>query len=215
MTVRCPLDLSLYLVTDTRMCGRFGVVPTVVDAVSAGVTAVQLRDPHSSDEEFVELGTQLRKSLEGTGVPLLVNDRVHLVAEIGASGAHVGQGDVHPLSARDVLGEDAYLGLSVQTVDHVSEALQLPADTLDYLGVGPVWSQSTKPDAAEPCSPEALADIVRRSPWPCVAIGGVDAARAATLRRSGAAGMAVVSAICGRPDTAAATRNLRDAWERS
>ncbi len=215
MTGRCPLDLSLYLVTDTQMCGRFGVVPTVVDAVSAGVTAVQLRDPHASDEEFVELGTQLQKSLDGTGVPFLVNDRVHLVAEIGASGAHVGQRDEHPVAARDVLGEDRYLGLSVQTVDHVSEALQLPADTLDYLGVGPVWSQSTKSDAAEPCSPEALADIVRRSPWPCVAIGGVDAGRAAIVRRAGAAGMAVVSAICGRPDAAAATRNLRDAWERT
>ncbi len=213
--MRPPLDLSVYLVTDTRMCGRFGVVATVIDAVSAGVKAVQLRDPHSSDEEFVELGTQLRKSLDGTGVPLLVNDRVHLVAEIGASGAHVGQGDVHPGSAREVLGEDRYLGLSVQTVDHVDEALQLPADTLDYLGVGPVWSQSTKPDAVAPCSPEALADIVRRSPWPCIAIGGVDAGRAATVRRSGAAGMAVVSAICGRSDVAAATRNLRDAWERS
>ncbi|MBA3798351.1 MAG: thiamine phosphate synthase [Geodermatophilaceae bacterium] len=213
--MRPPLDLSVYLVTDTRMCGRFGVVPTVIDAVSAGVTAVQLRDPQSSDEEFVALGTQLRKSLDGTGVPLLVNDRVHLAAEMGASGAHVGQGDVHPLSARDVLGADAYLGLSVQTVDHVDKALQLPAGTLDYLGVGPVWRQSTKPDAGEPCSPEALAHIVRRSPWPCVAIGGVDAARAATVRRAGAAGMAVVSAICGRSDAAAATRNLRDAWERS
>jgi thiamine-phosphate pyrophosphorylase len=215
LTGRPPLDLSVYLVTDTPMCGRFGVVPTVIDAVSAGVTAVQLRDPDCSDEEFVELGVRLRKCLDGTGVPLLVNDRVHLVAEIGASGAHVGQGDADPVSAREVLGEDRYLGLSVQTAEHVDEALQLPADTLDYLGVGPVWAQSTKPDAAEPCSPEALADIVRRSPWPSVAIGGVDAGRAGTVRRSGAAGMAVVSAICGRPDPAEATRILRGAWERS
>lgn len=215
MTVRPPLDLSVYLVTDTRMCGRVGVVATVTEAVSAGVTAVQLRDPHSGDEDFVALGTRLRKSLDWTGVPLLVNDRVHLVAEIGASGAHVGQGDMHPVAARDLLGDDAYLGLSVHTAGQVDEALRLPAGTVDYLGVGPVWSQSTKPDAAAPCSPEALADIVRRSPWPCVAIGGVDAGRAATVRRSGAAGVAVVSAICGRPDVAAATRNLREAWERS
>jgi thiamine-phosphate pyrophosphorylase len=215
MSVRPPLDLSLYLVTDTGLCGRSGVVPTVVDAVAAGVSAVQLRDPHSCDEEFVKLGTRLRECLDGTGVPLLVNDRVHLVDEIGADGAHVGQGDAPPVSARDMLGEDRYLGLSVQTVHHVDEALRLPVGTVDYLGVGPVWPQSTKPDAAEPCSPEALAQIAGRSPWPCVAIGGIDAERAAIVRRAGAVGMAVVSAICGRTDAAEATRVLRDAWERS
>jgi thiamine-phosphate pyrophosphorylase len=145
---------------------------------------------------------------------LIVNDRVHLVAAIGADGAHVGQGDLDPRSAREILGTDALLGLSVQTLDHVAAARQLGPGVIDYLGVGPVWPQATKPDAAEPAGPLRLREIVDASPWPCVAIGGVTADRAASVRAAGAAGIAVVSAICGQPDVALATRRLRQAWER-
>ncbi|WP_286346728.1 thiamine phosphate synthase [Frondihabitans sucicola] len=78
--------------------------------------------------------------------------------------------------------------------------------------MGPVWAQKTKPDAADPCGPEALAQMVAASPWPCVAIGGVDAGRLAMVRATGAAGAAVVSAICGRDDVEAATRLLVRSW---
>lgn len=211
------LDLSLYLVTDTALCGRFGVAPTVSAAVTAGVTVVQLRDPHACDDELVRLGREVATGLEGTGIPLVVNDRVHLVEAIGAHGAHVGQGDLDVAEARRRLGPQAILGLSVQTVAHVEAALGLglglDAGIVDYLGVGPVWSQATKPDAAAPAGVAVLRAVVAASPWPCVAIGGVDARRAAQARRAGAAGVAVVSAICGRPDVVAATRTLRQAWD--
>ena len=210
---RPALDLSLYLVTDTRLCGAVGVAATAAAAVAAGASAVQLRDTDCSDEEFVVLGKDLRTALEASDVPLIVNDRVDLVDEIGADGVHVGQLDLDVETARSLLRPEAYLGLSVQTLDHVIEARRLPADTIDYLGVGPIWTQSTKDDAADPSSPEALATIVAASPWPCVAIGGIDPSRAAAVRRTGAAGLAVVSAICGQPDIAGATHALRDAWE--
>jgi thiamine-phosphate pyrophosphorylase len=206
-------DLSLYLVTDTVLCGEFGVAATVAAAVAAGVTAVQLRDPLVRDDELVRIGREVVQALAGTGVPLIVNDRVHLVAAIGADGAHVGQGDLDPRVARTTLGPGALLGLSVQTVEHVGAARQLGHRVIDYLGVGPVWPQATKPDAAEPGGLRRLREIVDVSPWPCVAIGGVDADRASSVRAAGAAGIAVVSAICGQPDVAVATRRLRRAWE--
>jgi thiamine-phosphate pyrophosphorylase len=209
---RPPLDLSLYLVTDTALCAGVGVVATVREAVAAGATAVQLRDPDCSDEAFVRIGRQVREVLPA-GVPLLVNDRVHLVGAISADGAHIGQLDMSPLQARAILGSRRYLGLSVQTRDHVRAAEALPPGTIDYLGVGPVWPQTTKPDAAAPAGTRRLASIVRASPWPCVAIGGIDAARAILARRAGAAGVAVVSAVCGQSDVAAATRKLKQAWE--
>jgi thiamine-phosphate pyrophosphorylase len=208
-----PLDLTLYLVTDTALCGRSGVCATVAAAVACGVTVVQLRDPDAPDDEFVALGREVAATLRGTGVPLVVNDRVHLVEAIGADGAHVGQGDLDVAEARRLLGPDAVLGLSVQTLAHVRAALRLPPDAVDYLGVGPVWSQTTKPDAAAPGGAEVLREIVLASPWPCVAIGGVSGRRVAQARRAGAAGVAVVSAICGRPDVAAATRELRQWWD--
>jgi thiamine-phosphate pyrophosphorylase len=208
-----PLDLSLYLVTDTVLCGPAGVPGTVSAAVAAGVTAVQLRDPAASDEELVLLGRALAACLRGTGVPLLVNDRVHLVGPIGADGAHVGQGDLDVAEARRLLGPGAVLGLSVQTPAQVDHAGALGPGVIDYLGVGPVWSQTTKPDAAAPGGIAVLRQIVVASPWPCVAIGGVDGRRAPLVRAAGAAGIAVVSAVCGQPDVAAATAALRRAWD--
>jgi thiamine-phosphate pyrophosphorylase len=210
---RPPLDLSLYLVTDTTLCGELGVTATVSEAVGAGVTVVQLRDVDASDDELVDLGRQILTILRGTGVPLIVNDRAHLVDAIGADGAHVGQSDLGIEQARALVGPTAYLGWSVQTLGHVEVARQHPAATLDYLGVGPVWGTATKLDAASPGGLEMLGRITAVSPWPCVAIGGVNPGRVPMVRRSGAAGVAVVSAICGQPDVAAATRTLRTLWD--
>jgi thiamine-phosphate pyrophosphorylase len=209
---RPPLDLSLYLVTDPRLCRDKGIVETAREAVDAGVTVVQLRDPDASDAEVVRQGRAVVSALAGTGVPVLVNDRVHLVAAIGADGAHVGQSDLSVRDARRMLGPDTYLGLSVQHPEHLATVRRgRPAD-IDYLGVGPVWAQTTKPDAAAPIGLDGLRALVESSPWECVAIGGIDVDRVSAVRESGAAGVAVVSAICGQPDVGAATRELRAAW---
>jgi thiamine-phosphate pyrophosphorylase len=213
MVPRPPLDLSLYLVTDTAMCDKLGVAATVSAAVGAGVSAVQLRDVDATDDELVSLGREVMAALRGTGVPLVINDRVHLVQVIGAQGAHIGQNDLDVNRAREVLGPDAYLGLSVQTVEHVAAACELADEAVDYLGAGPVWETTSKLDAATPGGVERLGHIVSASPWPCVAIGGITAARLPQVRRAGATGAAVVSAICGQPDVAGATRLLRAAWD--
>jgi len=210
---RPPLDLSLYLVTDTAMCHQFGLAATVSAAVGAGVSVVQLRDVDASDDELVGLGREVVAALRGTGVPLIIDDRVHLVDPIGADGAHVGQSDLGIGQARSLLGPAAYLGLSVQTMEHVGAAREHTDGALDYLGVGPVWGTATKPDAAAPGGVERLRQIASASRWPCVAIGGINLERLAVVRGAGAAGAAVVSAICGQPDVAAATRALRAGWD--
>jgi thiamine-phosphate pyrophosphorylase len=210
---RPPLDLSVYLVTDTAMCGQLGVAATVSAAVGAGVSLVQLRDDTAADDELVSLGRQVIAALKDTDVALIVNNRVHLVDAMGAAGAHVGQSDVGIAAARAALGPTAYLGLSVQTVEHVAAARQHGEETLDYLGVGPVWGTATKADAAAPGGLDGLRRVVSASPWPCVAIGGINLERVPQVRRAGAAGAAVVSAICGQPDVGGATRELRNAWD--
>jgi len=210
---RPPLDLSIYLVTDTVMCGQFGVAATVSAAVGAGVTLVQLRDEDATDDELVSLGRQVMAVLQGTDVALIVNDRVHLVDAMRAHGAHVGQCDLGIGQARALLGPAAYLGLSAQTVEHVAAAREHGDGTLDYLGVGPVWGTATKLNAAAPGGVARLHQVTSASPWPCVAIGGIDLERLPQVRRAGAAGAAVVSAICGQPDVAAATRALCAAWD--
>lgn len=211
---RPPLHLSVYLVTDTGQCGAVGVPETVRRAVAAGVTLVQLRDPDCTDAEFVRLGRAVAAVLAGTGVPLVVNDRVHLVAAIGADGAHVGQGDMPVRRARDLLGPPALLGLSVNNADELRRALaDDPQHTIiDYLGLGIYRPTATKRDHAPATGLAPLRALAAASPWPTCAIGGVKAADAADLRGAGIDGMAVVSAICGQADIEAAARDLAEAW---
>jgi thiamine-phosphate pyrophosphorylase len=209
---RAPLDLAVYLVTDGMLCGDVGVAATVAAAAAGGVTAVQLRAHELTDAETVVLGRELVRALAGTRIPLLIDDRVQLVAEIGADGAHVGQSDLPVREARALLGDDGLLGLSVGSLSELARALDEPAGAIDYLGVGPVWAQSTKADAAAPIGLASLGDVIAVSPWPIVAIGGIDVTRAGAVRAAGAHGVAVVSAICGQTDVTAATIALAEAW---
>lgn len=207
------LDLTLYLVTDTAMTRRRGLGPTLRAAVAGGVSAVQLRDPDATDADFVALGREAADALRGTGVPLLLNDRVHLVEAVGAQGAHVGQSDLDPVEARAILGGTAYLGLTCSTLEEVEAAHALPPGTVDHLGLSPVWATSTKPDHGTPLGPDGLARLAAASTLPTVAIGGIHASVVAEVRAAGVDGVAVVSAVCAADDPEAAARELRAAWD--
>ncbi|WP_253446771.1 thiamine phosphate synthase [Halomonas sp. Y3] len=197
------LDLSLYLVTDPRLCAERGLVETVVAAVRGGATLVQLRDKHASDGEMIDQARRLKAALAGSGVPLLINDRLAVAVESGADGLHMGQDDGEVAAARAALGEGAILGLSVQTL---AQMARVDAERLDYLGLGPVFATSSKHDHAEPLGFEGLARLAAASPLPAVAIGGLKAEHADAVRQAGVLGPAVISAICGRPDPEAAAR---------
>ncbi|MFC2991947.1 thiamine phosphate synthase [Halomonas tibetensis] len=197
------LDLSLYLVTDPDLCAKYGLVETVVAAVRGGVTVVQLRDKHASDGEMIDQARRLKATLAGSGVPLIINDRLAVAVESGADGLHIGQDDGDVAAARAALGEGALLGLSVQTP---AQLARVDLERLDYLGLGPVFATPSKHDHAEPLGFEGLAALVAASASPTVAIGGLKAEHVAAVREAGAGGLAVISAICGRPDPEAAAR---------
>jgi thiamine-phosphate pyrophosphorylase len=95
-------------------------------------------------------------------------------------------------------------------LDQLAVVGALPAGVVDYLGAGPVLPQRTKRDAAPPMGLAALAEVVGEVSLPVVAIGGINAGNAGAVRATGVDGIAVVSAICGTPDPAAAARALRD-----
>ena len=202
---RRAFDLSVYLVTDTGLCGPRGVIETVRQAISAGATIVQVRDPVSKTRMLVELARDLLAILRPAGVPLIVNDRVDVALAAGADGVHVGQADMATVDVRRLIGPDPILGLSVTALTDLD-----PSDLagVDYLGVGPVFATATKADAAPAMGLDGLAAVRAVSTLPIVAIGGVHAGNAADVMAAGADGVAVVSAICAAPDAAAATREL-------
>ena len=198
-------DLSLYLVLDPDLCAGIGMVETARLAIAGGATMVQLRDKHAGTIRMIETGRALKQALDGTGALLIVNDDVEAAIAIGADGLHIGQEDMDAMRARTMIGPDMILGLSVE-----SEALAnaVDPDLVDYTGVGPVFATPTKTDHKQPIGFDGLARLVKASPVPSVAIGGLKADHVAQVFAAGARGLAVVSAICGTPDPEAATRRI-------
>ncbi|WP_435745900.1 bifunctional hydroxymethylpyrimidine kinase/phosphomethylpyrimidine kinase [Microbacterium sp. PMB16] len=210
-------DYSLYLVTDPGLCGDRGVVETVRRAVDGGVRIVQLRDKSASDAETVDQLVELSRVIDGRAL-LLVNDRLDAALAARARGArvdgvHLGQGDASVLRAREALGPEALVGLTANSPEHLAAALALPAGTVDYLGVGVIRPTSTKPDHPPALGIEGFRAFAEASPLPCVAIGGVGIDDTEALRGAGAAGLAVVSALCAAEDPRAVARAFRRRWQ--
>lgn len=201
------LDLSLYLVTDTVLCGQRGVAETARAAVAGGATVVQLRDPLATTRGLYELAVELRAAIS---VPLIVNDRLDVALAAGASGVHLGQSDLPVRKARDIAGPDFVVGLSISSVDDMTAANRLPPGTVDYLGIGPAFATATKPDAGAALGPDLVAELAGMTELPTVAIGGINAENVGRL--SGVDGICVVSAVCAADDPGAAAANLRKAY---
>lgn len=206
---RAAVDLDLYLVADSTLCGPRGLLATVTAAVAGGVTLVQLREPGATTRELCRLGTALQEVLAAAGIPLVVNDRVDVALAVGAAGVHLGQSDLDVRTARRLVGDDLVIGLSVSTAAEVAEAGRLPAGTVDHLGIGPVFATATKPGAAAPLGLGGTAQLRAATTLPCVAIGGIGPANLAAVRATGVDGVAVVSAICAAADPASAAAQLR------
>lgn len=211
-------DLGLYLVTDRGLCLGRPLAEVVARAVAGGVSVVQLREKHAGTREFVELGRALLALLAPSGVPLIINDRIDVALAIGAQGAHLGQGDMPVAEARRLLGPDALLGLSVETLDQLREGEALPPGMVDYYGLSPIFLTSTKTDAGPGWGlaglAQARAEVDAGTQRPLVAIGGIGPGNAASVLRCGAQGLAVVSAICSAPDPETASRELAETLRR-
>ncbi len=200
------VNWSVYVITDRRVVGERDLLAAVQAAIQGGATVVQLRDKGATTRELLALGQALHRLTRAAGIPLIVNDRVDVALALDAEGVHVGDDDMPPELARQLLGPHRLLGVSA---DSVAVARQAERAGADYLGVGDVFGTTTKSDAGTPIGLAGLAAIARSVGIPVVGIGGVTLDNAVAVIQAGAAGVAVISAVLGAPDPAAAARTLR------
>jgi len=205
-------DYSLYLVADADYASGRDLPGLVDAAVAGGVTVVQLRAKSLPGGAFVELGLSLAGRLAGTGVPLLINDRIDMALACGAAGVHLGQEDMPVRLARRLLGPGAVIGVSVCTPD---EARRAEREGADYVGAGPAHATATKDTPLAVLGPDGIGLVKRSISIPVIAIGGINPRNAADIAAAGADGIAVVSAILGAPDAKRAAEELKRTFMQS
>lgn len=193
----------LHVVTDAR--GGRAALDAVRAALVAGAPVVQVRAKGGTDRERYAFAREVVVLCRAAGARCLVNDRVDIALAAGADGTHVGADDLPVAAVRRIAGPGHVVG---GTARDPQQAAALVAAGADYLGVGPAFATSTKDGLPDPIGPAGVAAVAAAVAVPVVAIGGVTAARVPELLAAGAHGVAVVSAVSGAPDPAAATRAL-------
>lgn len=205
-----PVDLRLYGIIDPDRTGDRDPVALVRQAVAGGATLIQYRDKHADGRRLVDLARALKAALDGTGVPLLINDRVDIALAAEADGVHLGQEDMHPKDARDLLGPHAIIGLTLKTPEQAAELANMP---VDYGCIGGVFATVSKHNPALPIGLDGLRKVLARarlvSRGPIGAIAGIDTSNAEAIIAAGADGIAVISAVFMAPDPQAEARRLR------
>lgn len=183
---------KLYLVTDDKqdidtLCN------VVKEAVKGGVTMVQIREKHGDIRAFIERSIAVKNVLKDSGVPLIINDRVDVALAVQADGVHLGQSDMPANLARQLIGPDMILGLSVENETQLREAQDLP---VDYLGISAIFSTPTKTNIIKEWGIDGLTKAVKESKLPLVAIGGINETNIKKVADTQVDGIALVSAIC-------------------
>ena len=203
--------LLLYAVTDRAWLDGRTLSHDVKQALLGGATMVQLREKQLCHDDFFAEALKIKALCKEYGVPFIINDDIEVALDCNADGIHVGQSDMDALRVRERLGREKIIGVSAQTVE---QAILAEKSGADYLGVGAVFTTTTKTDA-NLVSFETLKAICSAVSIPVVAIGGIYDYNIEKLAGSGICGVAVVSSLFGEKDIKAAAEKMHALAEKT
>ncbi|HET8975557.1 MAG TPA: thiamine phosphate synthase [Solirubrobacterales bacterium] len=193
----------LYFVCDALPNGK-GPEALLRAALGGGAGIIELRDRERPPAAIERSAATFRRVADIYSAPFIVNDDPHLARELDADGVHVGQDDVPPAEAREILGPDAIVGLSTHSPEQIEAAHSQP---VDYISVGPIWETPTK-EGRPGTGLELIAHAAKTATLPWFAIGGIDPSNVDQVIAAGARRICVVRAIRDAFDPAAAARSL-------
>jgi thiamine-phosphate pyrophosphorylase len=202
------LSSRLLVVTDRHQTNGRPLVPLLQRVLTVTVPIVQLRERDLSARELVTLAREVRAVTASHRPPLLINDRIDIALALEGVGVHLRSDSLSVSVARQLLGAQRLLGISVHSVKEVMEAESQGAD---YVVLGPIYETPSKKIFGRPLGIHTLEKACRLVRIPIIGIGGVTAVRALEMRRAGAFGVAVITAILGAADVESATRELLEA----
>jgi len=186
-----------YFITDSGL-SISGNLSDVKQALNANISVVQYRNKSASSRDFYEEALAIREICEKA--VFLINDRIDIALAVNADGVHLGHSDLPYHIARQLLGKNKIIGLTVHSLDDALAAHEMGAD---YIGVSPIFPTPTKTDAGEPFGIEGLRKIREKVAIPIVAIGGINLSNALRIINAGADAICAISAVVTKPDVCA------------
>lgn len=206
-TPKPALPIGLYGITAEAFSLGRSTVDVVKAMIDGGIRIIQYREkrPDKSLPQMVETCRAIRALTREAGVLFIVNDYPDIALLVDADGVHVGQDDFSVADVRQLMGPDALIGLSTRNLAHERAARTSGAD---YIGVGPIFSTQTKTDAGDPVGLSYLDAVVKNSPLPFVAIGGIKERNLTEVLAHGAKTIAMITEIVASPDIAATVRRI-------
>jgi thiamine-phosphate pyrophosphorylase len=177
------------------------VVEYARELAAGGATLIQYRNKEGAACEMLSHARELRRAL-GNRVTLVMNDRADLCVAAEFDGVHVGQDDLSPKGARDVIGSDRIVGVSTHNLEQLREANATPAD---YIAFGPVFATSTKRNPDPVVGLDGIRAARAATTKTLVAIGGITRANAQSVLNAGADSVAVIAELVSSPRAVAET----------
>jgi thiamine-phosphate pyrophosphorylase len=169
------------------------VLRLIEAAVAAEIDLVQIRERHSTAKALYALTETAARITRESSTRLLVNDRADIAAGAGADGVHLRTNSLTPTVVRRTFGEQFLIGASTHSLSEASMARDQGAD---FVVLGPVFDTSSKEQYGQPLGLEELSRVASElSPFPVLALGGINSSNAANCIRAGASGIAAISML--------------------
>ncbi len=180
---------KIYPITDTRLT-KLSHAEQCRRLIEGGADFIQIREKYALSDEFFESAKNALELAHRSNAKIIINDRVDIALAIEADGVHLGQDDLSPTKAREILGSNAIIGFSTHNVKQAIEALKHP---IDYLAIGPVFSTNTKENPDEIVGLNGLQKVREAiGNFPLVAIGGINFENYKKVFNAGADSFAII-----------------------
>lgn len=189
-TRESPIPEGLYLLCDDGAGPDLPLVDKASLLLEGGARILQVRIKRARGAAALEAVRAVAARCRAAKALCIVNDRVDWALLSGADGVHLGDEDLPPSAARELLGPSAIIGVTCRDPPSIRAALEARAS---YVGVGPVFPTRSKQVNAALLGLERLEAIAKDSPLPVVAISGIGLTRIASVARTGVHGAAVLS----------------------
>ncbi len=183
--------IDLYFITDPKLTKK-DIFKDANSAIRAGVKIIQYREKEKDTKYMIEEATKIKEVCKENNTLFLINDRVDVALAVDADGVHLGREDMPYNIARNLLGKQRIIGLTIHNLEEAIEAENIGAD---YIGVSPIFETKTKPDAGKPSGLQLLIDLKENIKIPYVAIGGINEYNIKNVLDTGTRAVAIISAI--------------------